>query len=431
VRAKVAATPRVLRLAGIYLLLLAVFVLALTIVYALPQQSIPPHLTASVNVLGGESPFPLIRSYAYKLDNSTDALMLDTTFRQPSDSPLVAAMASTKELSPTGDTVAALAQTATGTRLSPGHYSYYWSGYQVVLRPLVILFDYSQIRALNTVALLLVSAAVLLLLGNVAGWKAVVSFVAALLVCGFFMAAWSLQYANMTYLTLFAMLAVLLALRRDSLERFDWEIFFVTGMLAAFFDLLTVPLLTLGLPLAIVLIARSKSSKSGGVQPQARYALSMSGLWALGYVASWSAKWMIGQAVLHEDVLGSAGKQVLFRASSDPGVSRAEPIFRTFFQMFPMSVSGSLEVAKPVGLLVLAILAIVAAGFFLLRRFHQELDRDAAVLLVAPLPYLWYLFASNHSVDHMVYTYRLQAIAVFAVFYIALCVLQVALHKKT
>jgi hypothetical protein len=420
-----AALRRVLRLCAIYVALVGVFTLSLTLVYALPQQSIPMHLAESAGTLSAESPFPIVRSYAYMLDNYTDALMLDTTYRQPSDSPLYAAMASTKELPQNDNPVDALTQTATGVRSSPSHYSYYWSGYQVVLRPLVILFNYSQIRYLNLVGLLLLSSVVMVQLRRVAGWNAAIALMAAVLICGFFMAPWSLQYSNMTYLMLWAVLAVLVALEHRSLDRLDWEIFFVTGALAAFFDLLTVPLLTLGLPLAVVLIARSRSPRRSGLRTQAAYSVVMSGIWALGYVGSWCAKWTVGQVVLREDVWGAAVKEVFFRAGlSDHGVSRADAIFETFFQMFPMSLAGSLEVGKVFGLLVLGVLAIVFVCFLFLRRTAPQLDRDAAVLLVVPLPYLWYVVASNHSLNQKVYTYRIQAIAVFALLYFALCVLE-------
>ena len=429
---RVTGTARITRLGGIYVLLVATFVLALTAVYALPQQSIPSHLTESVAQLRAETPFPLVRTRAYMLDDYTDALMLDTTFRQASDSPLFAAMASTKELSASGSTVDALAQTATGVRSKPSHYSYYWSGYQVVLRPLVILFNYAQIRLINLIALLLLSGLVLFVLGAVIGWKGVASFAAALLACGFFIVPLSLQYSNMTYLMLLSMLAVLFALKRRSFERFDWEIFFVVGMLAAFFDLLTAPLLTLGIPLAIALIARSKSSSRSRLQFQLAYAATASGLWGLGYVTSWGAKWVIGQAALREDVWGSAVKQIFFRAGlSDQGASRGQAIFATFFQLFPMSLAGSLRVGEALGMSVLAVLAIVVLGFLVLRRAHPTLDRDAAVLLVIPLPYLWYLVASNHSLAHMAFTYRIQAIAVFALFYVALCMSEAIFNVAT
>ena len=40
----------------------------------------------------------------------------------------------------------------------------------------------------------------------------------------------------------------------------------------------------------------------------------------------------------------------------------------------------------------------------------------AAMLTIALFPYIWYFVFSNHSQLHYFYTYRIQAITLFAVF---------------
>jgi hypothetical protein len=299
-----------------------------------------------------------------------------------------------------------------------------------------MLFDYTQILAINMGALAVLVAAVCYLLWQVVGWKGVAAFVAALLVCGFIVVPWSLQYSNMTYLMLWAMLAVLLALKAGSLERIDWELFFLVGMSAAFFDLLTAPILTLGIPLAIVLIVRSRTSKRSGWLRQVGYSASMSALWGLGYIASWSSKWVLGQLVLHENVVAAAVSEFTIRAgTAGPGAPRGAFVAANIALMFPMFL-GSLQgqtvqrVESALDAVVILLLAVVAVQFFVGRVKHPSLDRAVAVLLVVPLPYLWYLVASNHSFEHQVFTYRIQAVAVSAVSYFALCVWEAMLGRE-
>ena len=231
----------------------------------------------------------------------------------------------------------------------------------------------------------------------------------------------------MSYLMLFAMLAVLVALKTGRFEGLEWEIFFIVGMLAAFFDLLTAPLLALGMPLAIVLIARSKSStRRSRLRSQMIYALAASALWSAGYIVSWLAKLVLGQALLREDLVTQAAHQFFFRAGSITGMSRAEVIALNFRQMFPFYLGGRLSplgvrLELVVGAVVFLAAAIIVVDFFRRTGFRIGLDPAAAVLLVVPLPYIWYAIASNHSGIHARYTYRIQAVAVFAVLYLAFC----------
>jgi len=428
------ALLRVLRLVGAGAVLVLVFVAALTAVYALPQLTIPRHLRESVAVLRSEGVYPsrFVSGTAFLQDNYTDALMLDTTFREPTDSPLVAAMSGTHG-GPA--TIIALAQTATGERRSPTHYSYYWNGYQVILRPLIILFDYSQIRNINLIALLMLTALVAYLLWQTVGWKGPAAFLASLLACGFIIVPWSLQYSSMTYLMLLAMLTVLVCIKHGVLAQLNWEIFFIVGMLAAFFDLLTVPLLSLGMPLAVVLIVRSQAAPSNRFRSQLLYSVTASVLWSAGYVVSWLAKLVIGQAILSEDVLARALHQFTLRADTIAEVSRAAVLAANFKLVYPMYVVEGLSPTRmrlelATGAFILLAAAVLFFSYmrrtgFTMRGFHV-----ASVLLVVPLPYIWYWLASNHSFIHARYTYRIQAIAVFAVLYLALCVVETIVTEK-
>ena len=62
----------------------------------------------------------------------------------------------------------------------------------------------------------------------------------------------------------------------------------------------------------------------------------------------------------------------------------------------------------------------VAVGAWLLvvaRRPRAEVVRAASVLIVVPLPYLWFLVANNHTAIHHWFAYRIQAPVVFALIY--------------
>ena len=62
--------------------------------------------------------------------------------------------------------------------------------------------------------------------------------------------------------------------------------------------------------------------------------------------------------------------------------------------------------------------AIVA--LVLLVRYHRPMEavkRAAVVLVLVPMPYVWLAILGPHSKLHYAYTYRVQAVAVFAAVY--------------
>jgi len=416
------------RLLCIFISLVVLFLGSMVLVYSLPQDTIPQHLEESVLVLRAEGVYPsrFISGTPFLQDNYTDALMLDTTFRETSDSPLVSAVAGAH-----GGlaTIVALAQTATGGRTVVTHYPYYWSGYQVVLRPLIMLFNYTDIRRINLGALLALTSLVTYLVWRVAGRAAGVAFPLSLLVCGFMIVPWSLQYSSMTYLMLLAIAAVILSMKRAISERRELEIFFVVGMLAAFFDLLTAPLLTLGMPLVVALIVRSRSQSHARMTKQLLYAVAASAFWSIGYLSSWVAKTIIGQIVLHENVMAQAMGQFAFRASAGDGVSRADVMAMNIKQLYPLYLDGrvssfGIQLELALGAVMLVVIGVLAVRYHRLNGGRLRVGSAAAVLFAVPLPYMWFAIASNHSQIHVKYTYRIQAIAVFALLYVAFCALE-------
>ena len=72
---------------------------------------------------------------------------------------------------------------------------------------------------------------------------------------------------------------------------------------------------------------------------------------------------------------------------------------------------GPAGVAVGVAVIVALVLLVTC------RRPNDVVKRAAVVLALVPLPYVWLAILGPHSKLHHAYTYRVQAIAVFAVVY--------------
>ena len=147
------------------------YVLLLTLVFLIPDKGIQGHREEALSYIEeeGEYPKPFFESASARLDNVTDHIMIQKT--QPeSENVLISAM------NPT--------------------YARYWHGYLVFLRPLLLFFDYFQIRFLGYC----VSTTLLFLLFGLVlkheGWGVSMALAASAILVRFIVVPVSLQFAS-------------------------------------------------------------------------------------------------------------------------------------------------------------------------------------------------------------------------------------------
>lgn len=422
---------RGLRLLALFAILVLVFVTALSAVFALPGDSVLANVRESIPRLEDEGayPRPFIDHAAFQLDNVTDCLMLDTALGEQSANPFVASMAMYRGvLAPgvtSGDPVQLLKDSSTGTRSYPEAYARYWHGYQVVLRPAMALFTYQEVRYLNMLLLGLLSAGLIALVWARVNPGTAVALIAALLFGGFAVVPMSLQFSGVTYIALLGSLAIVLLPDMAITRRGDLELFLTLGALTAFVDLLTAPLLTLGIPLGVALAVRAARLPQAGVRDDTLFSARTVAAWSVGYVGAWASKWVIGSVVLGREVFdGAAGQAMLWSGATTQDSGVLEALKVNFMNMVPLvsfdpAVSGLARyvLVGPFGWMVLAALTATTLLLVCFRSSRRQMARASVTLLLVPIPYAWLALLSTHSKLHFAFTYRAQAIAVFAIVY--------------
>jgi hypothetical protein len=289
------------------------------------------------------------------------------------------------------------------------------------------MFTYGDIRVLNIMVLLSLVAVVGSSIRRRVGTVECVGFLVALLLTGMYVVPMSLQFSSMHYLMLLATLGVLrIAVPEDGSPGMLVELFFVVGMLTAFLDLLTTPLLALCLPLALALAIRARSSVRLRVKREAGLVIITSLWWAAGYALTWAAKWVIASSVLGMNVIADASSETSHWMSA-PAWSVAQALKVNVMNLFPTirfdpSVTGPTRyfLVGPTAVLILVAVVLWVALFLKARATRDVIRRSASVLLVVPLPYLWLALTYNHSLIHYSFTYRVQAASIFAVLYFLL-----------
>ncbi|UFS71054.1 hypothetical protein LPW11_02425 [Geomonas sp. RF6] len=419
---------RICRLVAIGLSLILVFSLSMIAAYTLPQGPVKRHVAVSLTELAAEGhPYrPLFGLYSLMPDNFTDSLMLNQAVAAGDMSPVKASFGNYMRIvpAPNGDPspIDSLRAALDG-RGELTSYSRYWHGYQVILRPLLLLLDYSAIRWLNSLMLSLSVLAVLVLLRYRLNLHTALAFLLALASAGIVMVPISMQFCAVFYLAMAGMAAVCYGVDGDGTFRLDLETFLVLGACTSFLDLLTAPVLTLGMPLAVLTLVRMRAHSTSSLRGQFVHFCRVSFVWGVGYAGTWVAKWCLSSAILGHSLFAEAAESVATRLNGDAAgvaVSRGGAIVRNVAMLFPLfglDNTGNARWTAVATLCALPAVALLLGILFLVRHLRQDAGRKcvAALLPVAALPFLWYVVVANHSYVHFWFTYRSLMVTVFTV----------------
>ena len=88
-------------------------------------------------------------------------------------------------------------------------------------------------------------------------------------------------------------------------------VFLFTGIATAYFDLLTYPVFTFGMPAVLMLAMNSRETAGANLLRLVRAGL----FWGLGYAGMWVLKWVIAGLFTNQDVIADALKQIGVRTS--------------------------------------------------------------------------------------------------------------------
>ena len=385
------------RYAITFLLLIAGYLLFALMSSLLPNKAIAHHVAKTVERadLVTDFGFMLHCTPPYYMDNFTDALILNQALSGGTDS-LLTNMLLVPRAYGGGEECASLRQLVEDdSNLRTLHYGRYWHGSTFLMRFLLLIGDYTMLRMLFYLV-----TSLLLLWTSAALWRRrspaiAAAFLTSLLLVNLFIMQFSIQFAPVLVIALCATLWVLYRVKDGRQLCF---VLFVTGSLTSYFDLLTCPMLTWGLPLTVWLL-RPTSIRQG-----MRDWGHASALWASGYGITWVSKWFIATALTTENVVRDGLSQFSIRAGTGEAISRFDALTRNI---------GTLN--WPIVCIAILIVAVVA--FLMLKRRPSLPALRTSLLpllLTAAATLVWYLVLADHSYLHYWFTYRDLAVTLFA-----------------
>lgn len=370
-------------------------VLLMTAAWAIPDNAVQRGVDTAVEVFQREGTYEHdIRffSYTYGSKLLSDRLMVEAALNPD------------------------ITKTAVEKAMDINGYSRYWHGYLIILRPLMSIFNYGQIRYLINLCLVILIALLTVMIHEKCGKEISFLFVLSLGIICFHIVPYTL-HVSMAFLVTFSGVCYYLSAYENKSGMWEWRYFLITGMCMSFFDFLTTPVTGLVLPLQLGILIDLHSGKEQRPWNHITRIVSGSVAWGLGYGLFWAEKWLAGSLILRRNVLADAIGQAQYRLT-DSRIGNTDvlwALFKNISCLFPTG-NGIREIFPFLPFYIVII--IVMTWIFILRNKNRwkSLTRLLPILFVSMFPYIWIVIMHQHSAIHATFwVYRIQVCAIFGV----------------
>lgn len=267
-------------------------------------------------------------------------------------------------------------------------YSRYWNGYTSFLRPLLCFLDYKRIVYLFFLVTLILSLVLSVELYKKSGLLSVCAFIVSIALTDIWASALTI---NTNICFMIGLIGSIIILKRKSYSTSFYNSYFlVLGILTNFYDLLTMPLISLGYPL-ICLIIKKRSEKSEDIITKEiiKYCI----FYGIGYAMCWITKWGITDLIYNKSIINNALNQIIYRTYGDKlSIMRLISNIVYYFDNINL---------------------IIVVGIFII--YYLTHKRKTYYSIIIYLPFIWYFILKNHSAIHAFFTYKNISITIFAI----------------
>lgn len=383
----------------VFFILQLLFVLFGTISCLLPNASVRKHIEKSVGVYYDEPVYSraYIRDPAHQSDNFTDYLVMNFIYNYSPHKPLKYMLIPQCHMKGGGSDHASyhLQHSLEHQKSEPNFkYGRYWHGSTFAYRFLFAVTDLSGVRWLNFLACSLVVFGLVYRFGSSVSKAQMYLFMLGMVFVNYYVVFTSLQF---TPVFMIALAGCISLVKKVKDHRRTDVLFLVLGAVTCYFDLLTAPLMTLGVPLLVWgMMQPAVSDLLKKIQTVVGYSV----LWATGYILSWLFKWLLIYVFSSHSIVDEIKYKLGERAGTWEG-TRLDAVFAN------------------VGHLNLVVFNLLFIGLVILAliRFNRQGIRKALLFFfIALMPLVWYFVIANHSESHSWFTFRSLWITVSGLF---------------
>ncbi|MCL2525728.1 MAG: hypothetical protein FWE46_01555 [Coriobacteriia bacterium] len=295
-------------------------------------------------------------------------------------------------------------------------YVLYWHGYVVPLRAAFSLgITPMTLIVINCIVFVLLMAMVFEVFRRTGGLSYGISFLLALVATFAWITPAGFQFFTSFLLAFLATLVLYWLLQKPARRTWIVPSFLIMGLLTAFFDFLTTPLLTFLLPLTLLILWAAKRGKAVPFKST----VSVAGAWLAGYAGFWASKWLLTAAVYGAEYANTQfGHALAMRSGTDTGGGlgyRFNAIYNNLYQLFALHPDGSIHPGPFFAIAAGVILVLAAIWWVLVKKTAAppvQIKAALPLLLVVAGPYVWYFVMAQHSTFHSWMTWRLQTASI-------------------
>lgn len=266
-----------------FLELLLIFNVLLLLASLFPSSWIQKHVAESADTLLEEGNlYPLIEDENVVNNNYTDSIMINMSYSIDHSEPIFSYMSgrknyrkglTTTSIEDVNGEAVSFNTTPSEEIYDPGlelhdfvlgnvttsqEYARYWHGFLVFLRPLLLVFNITQIRHLLLFVFILLLVALFILISKKLNIAIAFIYSASLLIYHYFHVSYSLESAPIFITMMLSCIFLLIYIEKI---KNIYLYLFIVGCISNFVDFLTVPLISLAMPLYLYILYQQKNNQ--------------------------------------------------------------------------------------------------------------------------------------------------------------------------
>ena len=336
------------------------------------------------------------------IHNHTDALMLNIIYSTNPDKKLESILINKRNynpkvkaplikeyngnLIPVGDTYdlpSELFKTVNNEKLPVIEYMKYWHGYIIILKPLLLFLDITGIRILITFIILTSLLFLCYLIYKEIDWKTSLAvFISFMSVNLITTALFNIQGM---FVFIIALISSIIVFKKDLSDDNFYLLLIINGILTAFFDFLTTPIIVVLIPL---IIKNLKNPMKASRKQILLYFSKCLICFFASYGLFWFSKWLIVDLIYHRDLIKICIDETLYRT----GIKYPD---QAFIRAIPINFMLAANIITvPIFILYL----VYAEKIY----YKENMIYSLSILTIL----LWFLATSQHVDQHCFFTYR-------------------------
>lgn len=392
----------------IFIFILCMCILCLYMSSLIPSHLLRDNIQESINEINDNGSKKVVNVFNKEIifDTYADAMMINTAYSIDSEHPFYSMLfARSNYIAGVTDKtvedkayeegeipyfpmVEALELLINREKLVAIEYARYWHGYLILLRPLLTIFNYSEIKLISYIIHFILSAILLYKINKKIDKNYLIPIMFGIIaVEGYLVYS---CFEETIGLSMILIESIILLSDKVINKR---EYFFIIGMLTAFFDLLTIPVAITIVPLILYAIISQDNPRVIMIECIKRIILA-----GIGYIGMWFTKWLLVDLIYNRELIKNAIGQVLYR--TDISNVKFNYALESNFYFLGSPIVIYMVIIYVINIILTMIEKVKS------EKLSEVTKENIIIGLIGIAPVIWYLITREHSTSHSYFTYR-------------------------